>query len=72
MSLSSSRSPSPAKKSRSRVRREVNDPQESSDDEEKLRMVVKRMASAFGVEEVSCVSKKPKLPGEMGLGNSEK
>ena len=41
-----------------------------NDREEKFRMVVKRMASTFGLEAVSCVSRKPKLSGAMDPGTS--
>ena len=71
-SLSSSPSPSSAKKSRTRAEKEVNHSEESDDNEEKPRIVVKRTANAFCVEADSCVSRKPKLSGAMDPGNPAK
>ena len=41
--------------------KEDNCSQESNDDAEKFRMVVKRVVYAFRVESISCVSRKSKL-----------
>ena len=51
--------------------KEVNRSQESNDEEE-FRMVVKRMASASGLDAVSCVRRKSKLSGAVDPGNSAK
>ena len=40
-----------------------------SNDREEFRMVAKRMSSAFGLEAVSCVRRKPTLSGAMDPGN---
>ena len=40
--------------------KEVNNPEESND-EEKFRMVVERMANAIRVESFTCVRRRPKL-----------
>ena len=65
--FSSSPSLSPAKRWRSRVRRKLTICQESNGDEEEFTMVVKRMASALGVEADS-----QELSGAMDPGNSAK
>ena len=70
VSLSSSPSPSPAKMSRSRVRRKSTILKKART--KKLRMVVKRVANALGVEADSCVSRKIKLSGTMDSSNSAK
>ena len=49
---------------------EVNHPDESND-EEKFRMVVNRMANAIRMESSSCITRRPKLSRTADTANSE-
>ena len=62
VSLSSSPlRPSPAKDVEIKSGKEVDHSEENDDNEEKFRMVVKRMANAFWLESISCVCRMPKI-----------